>query len=102
MAYLPSIFRGNNAMPLFRAAAPVRGDIRKDMKSVVSSNSDLIGLAVVGGVRCEECLSPACVEFHEAGILDAVRLGFGDGKDHPLADVRIGLEDHFDIVAIRS
>ena len=31
-------------MPLFCAAAPLRGDIRKDMKSVVSISSDLIAL----------------------------------------------------------
>ena len=29
-------------MPLFRAAAPLRGDIRNDMKSLVSINSDRI------------------------------------------------------------
>jgi len=40
----------------------------------------------------------AFVEFHEAGVLDAIRLRFCDGKDHPLADVLVRIEDYLDIV----
>ena len=85
-------------MPLFRAAVPLKGDIRKDTKSVVSINSDR--LAAVGGIGRVKGLSPALVEFHKAGIFDAVRLRTRDGKDHPLADMLLRREDHLDIVPI--
>jgi hypothetical protein len=42
------------------------------------------------------------VEFDEAGILDAVRLGFGDGKDYPFADIFVRPEDHLDIIPVRT
>ena len=71
MAYLPLILRGNRAMPLFRAAAPFKGDILKEIEWIVSINSDRIAMP-----GCVESLPPAIVEFHDAGILDAVRLGF--------------------------
>src|ERR1039458_7487447 len=53
--------------------------------------------AVVGGICRVEGLFPAIVEFNESCILDPVRLGWGDGEDHPLADVLVRLEDHLDI-----
>jgi hypothetical protein len=42
------------------------------------------------------------MEFHEASILDAVRLRFGDRKDHPLAYVFVRLEEHLDIIPMRT
>ena len=58
--------------------------------------------AAIGGVCRVEGLSPAVFEFHETGIFDPVRLGQGDGKDHPLADILVRPEHHFDIVPIRT
>ena len=61
-------------MPLLRAAVPRSGDIRNDRKSRVSINSERIAVPVIGGVGRVVGFLPAIVEFHEAGILDAVRL----------------------------
>jgi hypothetical protein len=41
-AQLPPILRGNKAMPLFRAAAPLKGASRNEVNSLVSINSERI------------------------------------------------------------
>jgi hypothetical protein len=43
MAYLPPTLRGNNAIPLLRAAEPLKGANRNDMKSCVSIRRFIIG-----------------------------------------------------------
>ena len=56
--------------------------------------------AAIGGIGRIERLSSVVVEFDEARVLDAVGLGVGDRKDDPLAQVFVGPEDHFDIIAV--
>ena len=87
-------------MPLLRAADPPSGVIRKRLEVRRFEQLGADRPAAVGGIGRVERLLSIVVEFNEAGVLDAVRLGLGDRKDHPFAELFVRPEDHFDLVAI--
>ena len=49
--------------------------------------------SAIGGIGGVVGFSAAIAELDKAGVLDAVRLGFGDRKDDALAEFFFGLED---------
>ena len=87
---------------MLRAAAPFK---RRHPERHEIAGLDQLGAdrrAAVGGIGRVVGFPFAIAEFDKARILDAVRLGFGDGKDHALADIFFRIEDQLDIVAVRT
>ena len=87
-------------MPLLRAADPPSGSHPERLEIRRCEQLGANRPAAVGGIGGVECLLSVVVEFNESRVLDAVRLGIGDRKDDPLAQLFVRPEDHFDIVAI--